>query len=128
MQSLLLCITYDNATSIWMPNKYLPFDPTNTGTDMCDIEHLCASVVHPTTGETITSYQKLANDEEMQETWTTGLGKEFRNLAQGNNKTGTPGMDVIHVMDLEQIRNIPTDRGVTYARIVVDFRPQKKQS
>ena len=85
-----------------------------------------AGVVHPTTGETITSYNKLAKDEEMRETWTTSFGKEFGNLAQGDNKTGTPGMDAIHVMDLEQIQNIPTDRIVTYARIVVDFRPQKK--
>ena len=35
-------------------------------------------------------------------------------------------MDALHVLNLEQIRNIPADRVVTYARIVLDFRPQKK--
>ena len=29
-------------------------------------------------------------------------------------------------LDLEGIKNIPKDRVVTYARIVVDYRPQKK--
>ena len=77
-------------------------------------------------GGTITSYKKLDNYEEMREAWTTGFEKEFRNLAQLDNTTGTPGMDAIHVMDFDQMRNIPIDRVVTYARIDVDFRPQKK--
>ena len=29
-------------------------------------------------------------------------------------------------MDLDEIKNIPKDRVVTYARIVVDYREQKK--
>ena len=29
-------------------------------------------------------------------------------------------------MTLEEIKNIPADRFVTYARVVVDFRPQKE--
>ena len=62
----------------------------------------------------------------MKETWTTGFGKEFGNLTQGDNKTSTPGMNALHVMNLEEIRLISKDRVVTYARIVVDFRPQKK--
>ena len=35
-------------------------------------------------------------------------------------------MDAIRVMTLEEIKNIPADRVVTYARVVVDFRPQKE--
>ena len=37
-------------------------------------------------------------------------------------------MDAIRVMTLEEIKNIPSDRvvTVTYARVVVDFRPQKE--
>ena len=86
-----------------MPNKYLQFDPANTGTD-ADIEHFCAPVVHPVTGETITSYRKLAKDQITRETWTTGFGKEFGNLVQGDKKTGTLGMDAIRVMTLEEIK------------------------
>ena len=29
-------------------------------------------------------------------------------------------------LDLDEIKQIPSDRVVTYARIVVDYRPQKK--
>ena len=50
-----------------------------------DIEHMCAPVVHPVTGETITKYQKLAQDPVTKETWTTSLGKEFGNIAQGGS-------------------------------------------
>ena len=35
-------------------------------------------------------------------------------------------MDAIRVMNLEQIKNNPVDRVVTYARVVVDFRPHKE--
>ena len=35
-------------------------------------------------------------------------------------------MDAIRVMALEEIKNIPADRVVTYARVVVDFRLQKE--
>ena len=95
---------------------------------MPDIEHFCAPVVHPKTGEVITKYAKLAQDPdpEVRNTWRNGMGKEFGNMAQGDNKTGTPGMDAIHVLDHEQIKKIPKKKTITYARLVVDFRPQKK--
>ena len=119
----------------WTPNKYLLFDPASTDINMTDIEHFCASIVHPTTGETMSRYRKLVNDEEMRKTWTIGFRKEFGNLAQVDNKTGTgtPSMDAIRwmpirVMDLEQAKNIPMDRVVTYARVVVDFLPQQEGS
>ena len=59
-------VYYGSNAACWTPNKYLLFDPANTGTNMCDIEHFCALVVHPIMGETITSCMKLANDEKMQ--------------------------------------------------------------
>ena len=117
---------YGANIACWTPNKYLQFVPTITGTNPVDIEHFCAPVVCPTARETITNYRKLAKDEELKETWTTGFGKEFGNLAQRDHKTGTPGMDTIRVMTLEEIKSIPADRVVTYARVVVDFRPQKE--
>ena len=95
---------YGANTVCWTPNKYLQFDPTISGTDPVDIEHFGAPLVHPTMGETITSYRKLAKDVATKETWTTGFGKEFGNLAQGSDNTGTPGMDAIRTMNLEQIK------------------------
>ena len=91
-----------------------------------DIEHFCAPVIHPTTGETITQYKKLIKDPVTKEIWETAFGKEFGRMAQGDNKTKCEGTNSIFVMSHDEIKQIPKDRVVTYARIVVDFRPQKK--
>ena len=94
---------------------------------MPDIEHFCAPVVHPTTGEVTTKYAKLANDPDaaLRKTWRNAMGKELGNMAQGDEKTGTKGMDAIFVLNHEQIWRIPRHKTVTYARLVVDFRLQK---
>eukprot|EP00804_Cyclotella_cryptica_P000330 CCRYP_008663-RA/>CCRYP_008663-RA protein AED:0.43 eAED:0.43 QI:0/0/0/1/0/0/2/0/233 len=57
--------------------------------------------------------------------WTTAIGKEFSNLAQGGDKTGEKGTNSIFVMSHDEIANIPKGRTVTYGRIVIDSRPQK---
>jgi hypothetical protein len=88
-------------------------------------EHFCAPVIHPVTGESITKYKKLIEDPITARTWARAFGKEFGNLAQGDNTTNTPGTNSIYVMTHEQILRIPNDRTVTYTRIVVDYRPQK---
>ena len=53
------------------------------------------------------------------------FGKEFVNQAQGDKKTDTPGTDSIFVLTHDEIKKISRDRTITYARVVVDFRPQK---
>ena len=118
---------YGELDDVWLPDTFIVANPTarNTNVNDLDIEHFCAGVVHPTTGETITQYRKLARDPLMRDLWTTALGKEFGRMAQGDNKTGTKGKQCIFVMSHDEIANIPKDRVVTYARIVVDFRPQK---
>jgi hypothetical protein len=83
-------------------------------------------MVHPVTGETITSYKKLMKDPVTQETWMTAFGKDFGGMSQGDNKLGQVGTNAMFVMDQNDIPNIPADRTVTYANIVVDFRPQKE--
>lgn len=59
-----------------------------------DIEHFCAAVIHPDTGETITKYELLANDKNnpgLSETWKTAFRKEVGRMAQSNDKTKTKG-------------------------------------
>jgi len=51
--------------------------------------------------------------------------KELGRLANGY-KDETNGTGTLHYMTHEEIKNIPTDRTVTYAKIVVDYRPQKE--
>ena len=46
-------------------------------------------------------------------------------MAQGDDNKKIPGTCFIFVMTHNEIRNIPQDRVVTYARLVVYFRPQK---
>ncbi len=62
------------------------------------------------------------------DTWQTAFGKDFGGMAQGDNKTGQQGTDSIFVMTHDNIRHIPTNRTIRYARVVVDLRPQKTDS
>ena len=89
-------------------------------------DHFCAPITHPVTGESITSYNKLMRDPTLAPVWARAFGKEFGNLAQGDDLTQTPGTNAIFVLTHDQIKSIPRDRTVTYARVVVDYRPQKQ--
>eukprot|EP00804_Cyclotella_cryptica_P012930 CCRYP_002289-RA/>CCRYP_002289-RA protein AED:0.24 eAED:0.24 QI:0/0/0/1/0.5/0.33/3/0/1110 len=96
---------YNDSNAAWHPRAFLTSSPSDLAIRAdTDIDHMCAGVVHPTTGETITSYKKLIACPLLRDVWTTAFGKEFGNLAQGDRKT---------------------DRTVTYGRVVDDYRPQK---
>eukprot|EP00804_Cyclotella_cryptica_P004967 CCRYP_014094-RA/>CCRYP_014094-RA protein AED:0.12 eAED:0.01 QI:0/0/0/1/1/1/2/0/1245 len=118
---------YTNPNQLWVPTTFLSSSPTDTNESSynIDIEHFCNGVQHPVTGETITKYKKLINIPQMRDVWTTAFGKEFSNLAQGDDKTGETGTNSIFVMFRDEIANIPKGRTVTYGRIVIDYRPQK---
>ena len=90
-----------------------------------NIQHFCAPVIHPKTGELITSYKRLSKDPELRELWETGFGKEWGSLAQGDKRTGAKGTETFKILRPEQVLLITNDRVVTYANIVVDYRPQK---
>ena len=76
-------------------------------------------VVHPVTKENITKYKNLINDTLLRDTWLEGMCKELGRLAQGYGDV--KGTDTLRFMSLDEIKNIPKDRVVTYARIVVDY-------
>eukprot|EP00804_Cyclotella_cryptica_P011478 CCRYP_016405-RA/>CCRYP_016405-RA protein AED:0.32 eAED:0.32 QI:0/0/0/1/0/0/3/0/516 len=90
------------------------------------LQHFANPVIHPTTGKSISKYDELVYDPLLRETWTTAFGKEIGALAQGNNKTGAAGTNTILFMSHNDIQNIPSDRTITYACVVVDYRPQKE--
>ena len=52
------------------------------------------------------------------------MAKALGRLSQGHKDT--KGTNSVDFMDLEEITQIPKGKIVTYARIVVDYRPQKK--
>jgi hypothetical protein len=65
------------------------------------------------------------HDPATSEVWQTAFGKDFGGMAQRDEKTGQKGTNSIFVMTCNEIKCIPSDRTVTYARVVVNFRPQK---
>ena len=83
-------------------------------------EHYANPMVHPVTGETISSYKRLIHHSATTEIWQTAFGKDFGGMAQGDNKTGQKGTNSIFVMIHEEIAM------AKYARIVIDYRPQKE--
>ena len=89
-------------------------------------DHIAAPIIHPTTGETISDYRQLLKEPALRKVWEKAFGKEIGGLAQGDTLTGAPGTNTIFFLTHEEIAKIPKDRVITYARIVVDFRPQKE--
>jgi hypothetical protein len=70
------------------------------------------------------SYDDLVRDPATKKLWSGAMTKELARLAQGIDGL-TTGTNTVFYMSHDEIKNIPTDRTVTYARIVVDYRPQK---
>ncbi len=69
-------------------------------------EHFVCPMVHPITGIRISSYKKLMHDPTTTEVWQTAFGKEFRGMAQGDNKTGQKGTNAIFVMKHDELAKI----------------------
>ncbi len=110
-----------NSPDVCTPAKLKP-----KSTPSClDLQQIAMPMVHPTTGETISSYKCLMHDPDTSEVWQTAFDKDFGGMAQGDNKTGQKGTNFIFVMTHDEIQTIPKNQTVTYARIVVDFHPQK---
>jgi hypothetical protein len=82
-------------------------------------------MVHPKTGEIISSYKQLMHNPSTADIWQTAFSKDFGGMAQGNLKTGQKGTNLIFVMTHTEIQNIPKNQMVTYAGDVVNICPQK---
>jgi len=90
-------------------------------------EHYANPMVHPVTGETISSYKKLMHDPATAEVWQTAFGKDFGGMCQGDNKTGQKGTNAMFVMTHDEIAHaLRAKRVFTYGNPVVDHRPQKE--
>jgi hypothetical protein len=114
---------------VWatLPNIYIPnkLCPAATPVAAFDFQQVAMPMVHPTTGETISSNKHLMHNLTTAGIWQTAFGKDFGGMAQGNEKTGQKGMDSIFVMTHLEIAKILNNQTITYTCIVVDFRPQK---
>ena len=91
--------------------------------------HYASPMIHPLTGEVISSYKRLMNDPATAEIWQTAFGKDFGGMAQGDDKTGQKGTDSMFVMKHDEIKQAYLDKQrFTYAKVVVDHRPQKEDA
>ncbi len=85
--------------------------------------HHTNRVVHPITKETITHYRKLIKDPLLRDLWLKAMSKELHCLVQGCTSI-TKGTNTIFFLLHADICNIPSNRTVTYAHIVVNHCPQ----
>ncbi len=113
---------WEKSPDLYTPTKLWPNKGT---TSTLDFQQVAMPMVHPTTGETISSYKRLTHNPDTAETWQTAFGKDFGGMAQGIKKTGQKGTNSIFVMAHDKIKLIPRTQTITYARVVVDFCPQK---
>ncbi len=82
------------------PRKLVPA-PYNTCST--NYAHFAAPMIHPTTGEIISSYKRLMNDPATAEVWQTAFGIDFGGMAQGDRKTGQKGTNSVFVMTHKEI-------------------------
>ena len=89
-----------------------------------NLDKVANDVVCPVTKETNNKYDKLIAAPELREVYMKAMCVELGRLVQGYEDT--KGTGTIKFVSREEISQIPMDRMVTYARIVVDYCPQKE--
>ena len=82
----------------------------------------CA-VIDPDTGKTL-QYKQLIQHPKHKNIWNTSMSNEIGRLAQGNKNV--KGTNTMFFLPFEEIP-INRKKDITYARIVVDYRPQKTE-
>jgi hypothetical protein len=85
---------WNNSPQHFTPKNLRPKEAATAA----NLEHLAMPMIHPTMGETISSYKKLMNNPATMEIWQTAFGKDFGGMVQGDNKTGQRGTNAIFVM------------------------------
>jgi hypothetical protein len=84
--------------------------------------HLANAVLHPEAGVAL-EYCTLSTDPTTTTTWVHSFANELGRLAQGVGDR-VRGTDTIFFIPFTAV---PSDRTVTYGRIVCDYRPQKAE-
>lgn len=87
-------------------------------------DHMANAVVHPIMQETITKYEKLANDPIMQDVWMKTCAKNYADWLKYTRTWSAPTQ--YSFMTIDKIKKIPRNHTVTYACIVftTDHRKQ----
>ncbi len=99
-----------------LQNNTEPFTPTKLApppTLLMNFEHYAMPMVHPTMGETISSYKRLMNNPVTADTWQPAFGKDFGSMCQGDKKMGAKGTNAMFVMKPEEVDHMPAARFAT---------------
>ena len=115
-------LVFNNPPGYTIPKNFIA--SMNRFQHNINIKEVCNGVIHPITKETITKYIKLMDEPALKDLWVPAMSKELHCLAQGKEGV-TVGTNTIFYLTHDEIRRIPKDRTVTYARIVIGHRPQK---
>jgi hypothetical protein len=91
--------------ALYAPDVFTPNNITHKSykSMVPNYDHFASPMVHPMTGETITSYKQLMHNQETAEMWQMAFGKDFGGMAQGDNITGQKGTNSIFVMTWDEI-------------------------
>ena len=81
-------------TTHFVLSSIMPSWQPITAMPSIEIEEIANNVVHPTTTETITKYQKLVDEPLLRDIWIKAMCKELGRLAQGYGEV--KGTDTIH--------------------------------
>ena len=115
----------ENSSAIHTPANMQNGLTLNTNIDLAEV---CNGVVDPDTNETLTNYSKVIQCPALRAVWLKAMCKELGNISQGysdGDKINEKGTNTVRFLTHEEIKAIPKDRVITYARIVVDYRLQK---
>ena len=107
----------------WVPEKFME---ERSKPDYVDPQEYCAGVTHTETGERITNYRKLMQIPALKHVWEEAMCKELGKISNGWKDT--EGTQTVRFLIHEEIVVIPSDRTITYARIVVNYQKQKSDS
>ena len=116
--TLNMCMAPEIVESAIRPLWSLQYSATHLSTTHC-----MYNVMNKETSE-MQNYQKLLKQDSTREIWTLAMCKEMGTLYQGY-KGLFEGTNTFFFMSHDEIRDIQTDKTVTYAHIVVDYRPKK---
>jgi hypothetical protein len=83
------------------------------------LQHQANAVLNPDTGRPM-NYEELIRNPKTRALWSAAMTKELARLAQGLDGL-TFGTNTVVFMSPDDIKTIPSDRTVAYARIVVNF-------
>ncbi len=113
--------------ALYAPDVFMPNNITHKSYESIvpNYAHFASPMVHPTTGDTITSYKHLMHNQETAEVWQTAFGKNFGGMAQGDNKMGQKGTNSIFVITWDKIDAAKVaGHKWTHTRVLV-YQPQK---